>query len=44
MTNHKQNVNNTMNQSEREVNTRNQRQARENARDQVTIGFGIDSD
>ena len=32
-----------MNQSEFEANTRNQRQARENACEQVTIGFGFTS-
>ena len=32
-----------MNQSEFEANTRNRRQARENACEQNTIGFGLDS-
>ena len=30
-----------MNQSELEANTHNQRQARENAHDQVAVGFGF---
>ena len=33
-----------MNQSELEANTCSRRQARENASDQVTIGFGFTSD
>ena len=33
-----------MNQWELKANTRNRRQARENARDQVAIGFGFESD
>ena len=33
-----------MNQSELEANTASQRQARVNAREQVTIGFGFTSD
>ena len=36
--------NNTMNQWELKANTRNRRQARENACDQVAIGFGFASD
>ena len=36
--------NNTRNQSELEANTCNRRQARENACDQVTIGFSLASD
>ena len=36
-------VNNTTSQSEFEANTCNRRQARENARGQNTIGFGLDS-
>ena len=43
MANHKK-LNNTMNQWELEANTRDQRQARENACDQVAIGFGFVSD
>ena len=38
------NVNNTMNQWELGENTRDRRQARENACDQVAIGFGFASD
>ena len=38
------NVSNRTNQWELKANTRNRRQARENACDQVTIGFGFASD
>ena len=44
MANQNKQTNNTMNQWEIEVNTRNRRQARENAYDQVAIGFGFVSD
>ena len=38
------NVNNTLNQCELKANTRNPLQARENACDQVAIGFGFSCD
>ena len=43
LTNHKKNTNNTMDQSELEANTCNWCQARQNACERGTIGFGFAS-